>query len=178
MNLYNISILTLFGLFSVALALGLAHYFGGYNFLAMHTQWGTLIHIFISFFAVSILGMASLQALLLGLQNFLLKHHRPSPMLRLLPPLQTMEGLLFVIISSGMLFLSASLITGLFFQENLLTTHILPKIILAICAWILLTLLLVGRYFFGWRGPTAIRWTLSGTLMVILSYFGTKAFMI
>ena len=178
MNLYNFSILTLFGFISAALALVLAHTFGGYDLLASKPQWGTLAHIFISFFAVSILGMASLQALLLGLQNFLLKHHRPSAMLRLLPPLQTMEGLLFVIIWCGQLFLCASLFSGFFFKAQLLTPHLLPKTILALSAWFALTLLLVGRYFFGWRGPTAIRWTLCGSVLAILSYFGTKALLL
>ncbi|MBI2792639.1 MAG: cytochrome c biogenesis protein CcsA [Gammaproteobacteria bacterium] len=161
-----------------AISVGLALFYGGYDFLATKAPYGVLAHIFISFFAVSLLSMASLQALLLGLQNYLLKHHKPSTMLRILPPLQTMEGLLFVIISSGMLFLSASLMTGFLYQDTLLTAQLFPKIVLALCAWILLTLLLVGRYFFGWRGPTAIRWTLSGTLLIIFSYFGTKALLL
>ncbi len=161
-----------------AISLGFALYFGGYEVINTKTQLGVLAHILISFFAISLLALASLQALLLGLQNFLIKHHRPSPILQFLPPLQTMEGLLFLIIWSGMLFLSASLVSGFVFQVGLTTSYLLPKSILALCAWILLTLLLLGRYFFGWRGPTAVRWTLSGTLLAILSYFGTKALLL
>lgn len=162
-----------------ALSLGLALFFGGNAVIDTKTQLGVLAHILISFFAISLLSLASLQALLLGLQNFLLKHHRPSPILRFLPPLQTMEGLLFLIIISGMLFLSASLLSGFFFQPGLaITAYLVPKSILALSAWILLTLLLIGRYFFGWRGPTAVRWTLSGTLLAILSYFGTKVLLL
>lgn len=161
-----------------ALSLGFAIYFGGNEVIDTKAQLGVLAHILISFFAISLLSLASLQALLLGLQNFLLKHHRPSPILRFLPPLQTMEGLLFLIIWSGMLFLSASLASGFFFQTELITSYLLPKSILALCAWFLLTFLLVGRYFFGWRGPTAVRWTLSGTILALLSYFGTKALLI
>lgn len=137
-----------------------------------------LAHIFISFLAMSLLSLASLQALLMGLQNTLLKHHHPSPMLQILPPLQTMETLLFNIIFSGMLFLSGSLLSGFFTQEHFLQVLFLPKTLLAFSAWILLTILLVGRYLFGWRGPTAIRWTMSGTLLAFLSYFGTKALLL
>lgn len=142
------------------------------------TQPTVLAHIFISFLAMSLLTLASLQAVLMGLQNYLLKHHRPSNMLRILPPLQTMETLLFNIILSGMLFLSGSLLSGFFTQENFLSVLLLPKTLLALSAWILLTILLLGRYLFGWRGPTAIRWTVSGTLLAFLSYFGTKALLL
>ncbi|MBS0289957.1 MAG: cytochrome c biogenesis protein CcsA [Proteobacteria bacterium] len=134
-----------------------------------------LTHILISLSAMSFLSLASFQALLMGLQNFLIKHHRPSPLLRLLAPLQSMETLLFTIIWGGMLLLSASLVSGFFYQADHLTSYLFPKTMLAILAWILLTLLIVGRTFFGWRGPTAIRWTLSSTIFAVLSYFGTKA---
>ncbi len=161
-----------------AISLVCAMLMGGNEAIVTKTQPEILPHIFISLFAMSLLTMGSLQAILLGLQNFLLKHHHPSAMLRILPPLQTMEGLLFFIIWCGQLFLCASLGSGFFYNAPLLTPHLLPKTILAISAWFSLTLLLVGRYFFGWRGPTAIRWTLSGTVLAILSYFGTKALLI
>ena len=133
-----------------------------------------LTHIFISMLAVSLLSLASLQALLMGFQNYLLKHHRPAPLLRILPPLQTMEDLLFSIIGIGLVFLSGSLLSGLFFEKALFHPLLSPKVSLAVAAWLLLSVLLVGRYLFGWRGPTAIRWTLIGVLLVLLSYFGTK----
>lgn len=160
-----------------ALSLVLTLSLGGYDVINTKTQPDVLAHIFISLFALSLLTLASLQAVLVGLQNFLLKHHYPSPMLRILPPLQTMEDLLFHIIWGGLLFLSASLLSGFLFQAELLTYYLLPKTLLSLCAWVLLTFLLVGRYLFGWRGATAIRWTLSGTWLAFLSYFGTKAFL-
>lgn len=160
-----------------ALSLGLVMHFIGSDIVDTKAQ-GVLAHIFISMFAISLLLLASLQAILMGLQNSLLKAHKPSKMLSILPPLQAMEALLFHIIWCGMLFFSGSLISGFFYQGPLFTSHLLPKIILALCAWVLLTLLLLGRYRFGWRGPTAIRWTLSGTSFALLSYFGTKALLL
>jgi ABC-type uncharacterized transport system permease subunit len=158
-----------------ALSVGLALSFAGVNVVDTSAQPGVLAHIFISLFATSILALASLQALLMGLQNTLLKRHRPSPMLQILPPLQTMEHFLFLIIGWGMIFLSGSLVTGFFFQEHAVTAYLFSKALLALGAWVLLAFLLVGRFWFGWRGPTAIRWTLSTTLLTFLSYFGTKA---
>jgi ABC-type uncharacterized transport system permease subunit len=34
--------------------------------------------------------------------------------------------------------------------------------------------LLIGRFRYGWRGKTAIVWTLSGFAVLILAYFGSK----
>jgi len=34
---------------------------------------------------------------------------------------------------------------------------------------------LVRRFRYGWRGRTAIIWTLSGFVMLVLAYFGSKA---
>jgi len=143
-------------------------HFGILTYLSAH------LHIFISLLAISALALVSVQAILMGLQNYLLKHHRPSPWLRFLPPLQTMEKCLFHTITFALLLLSGSLFSGLSSHEKLLTPLLLPKIILAFCAWGLFILLLIGRRQFGWRGATAIRWTLSGVLLVFLSYFGTK----
>ena len=34
--------------------------------------------------------------------------------------------------------------------------------------------LLWGRWRFGWRGRTAIRWTIGGFIFLMLAYFGSK----
>ena len=45
---------------------------------------------------------------------------------------------------------------------------------LSICAWAVLGILLAGRWRFGWRGRTAIRWTFAGYAILMLAYFGSK----
>lgn len=135
-----------------------------------------LAHIFISLLAISLLTFAGLQALFMGLQQGLLKQRPPAPFLRDLPPLQRTEALLFQTIGIGSVLLFASLISG-FLYPALFTQGLMLKIMLALCASGLLILLMLGRYRFGWRGRTAIRWTLSGTLLTFLSYFGSKLFL-
>jgi ABC-type uncharacterized transport system permease subunit len=34
--------------------------------------------------------------------------------------------------------------------------------------------LLFGRYRYGWRGRTALRWTLAGFLLLVLAYIGSR----
>lgn len=134
---------------------------------AMPIQLGTLVHIFLSFFASGLLILASAQALVMGCQNYLLKHPRTRLWLPFLPPLQTMEAALFHLLLGGTLLFSASLMSGFFFEGNT-AAWLRPKVFLAIGAWCILGLLLLGRKRFGWRGSTAIRWTLSATLLVLL----------
>jgi ABC-type uncharacterized transport system permease subunit len=159
---------------SVALALGLAKP----EIMATQAQPGMLVHIFVSLLAMSLLILASTQALLMGFQNTLLKHHRAPLLLQILPPLQTMETLLFNIILGGTLLFSGSVLSGFFFEQNVIHSFMHPKTLLAMGAWFLLGLLLFGRKQFGWRGPTAVRWTLSATVLAFLSYFGTKALLL
>ena len=132
------------------------------------------IHILNSIIAFSLLTIAAFQALLLAVQNNQLKSHNPGRLMLAFPPLQAMESLLFQMISAGVLFLSISLLSGFFFIEDLFAQHLVHKTILSIIAWIIFSSLLIGRARYGWRGKTAIRWTLLGFIFLLLAYFGSK----
>jgi ABC-type uncharacterized transport system permease subunit len=130
-----------------------------------------LIHIFLSALSFSVLCIAGLQALFLAyLQRRLRDKSKIFPKL---PPLETMEALLFQIIGIGFLLLSFVVITGLYFFYDRITLSLVQKIVLAFIAWIIFGILLVGRYYFGWRGKRAIYGTLTGVLLLIIIYFGS-----
>ena len=46
---------------------------------------------------------------------------------------------------------------------------------LSCLGWLVFGGLLLGRFRYGWRGRTAIIWTLSGFVVLMLAYFGSKA---
>jgi ABC-type uncharacterized transport system permease subunit len=46
--------------------------------------------------------------------------------------------------------------------------------VLSLIAWAVFATLLWGHWKFGWRGRTAIRWTLGGFVFLMLAYFGSK----
>lgn len=131
-------------------------------------------HVLLSILAYSLLTIATLQALLLAWQNHQLKHHHPLGRVRLLPPLQTMEALLFELLWAGQVLLSLSIISGFVFLEDLFAQHLVHKTVFSLAAWMIYALLLWGRHRKGWRGYTAIRWTLSGFALLMLAYFGSK----
>lgn len=85
-----------------------------------------------------------------------------------------MESLLFQLITVGFILLSVTLISGFFFLEDLFAQHVAHKTLLSLIAWCVFGVLLWGRWRFGWRGQTAIRWTLSGFGFLVLAFFGSK----
>lgn len=135
---------------------------------------GLDIHIVISLTAYSLLAIAAAQSLLLALQDHQLRNRKPGGFVRALPPLETMEQLLFRIIGMGYLLLSLALISGVHFLDDIFAQHKVHKTILSVSAWLVFAILLWGRWRFGWRGRVAIRWTLTGFAILMLAYFGSK----
>jgi ABC-type uncharacterized transport system permease subunit len=138
------------------------------------TSWQLDTHILISLLAYSILGLAVLQALLLAIQERHLHNRQPGGFIRALPPLQTMETLMFEMIGVGFALLTLALLTGVLFLEDIFAQHLVHKTVLSIGAWLVFAILLWGRWRFGWRGRTAIRWTVGGFVFLMLAYFGSK----
>lgn len=135
---------------------------------------GLKIHVLVSIIAYSLLGLAACLSVVLSLQNRMLHNHHPGGWLKRLPPLQVMEKLLFDSIVAGFIGLTLALISGFIFLENLFAQHLAHKTVLSMIAWLVFAILLGGRFTLGWRGRTAIRWTLSGFISLMLAYFGSK----
>lgn len=133
-------------------------------------------HIVVSILAYSLLSLAAVQSLMLLMQERHLRSKHPGGFIRALPPMQTMESLMFQMIGFGFVLLTLTLISGIFFSEALFSqplkfTH---HMVLAVLAWIVYAILLFGRWRLGWRGRPAIHWTLGGFVLLLLAYFGSK----
>jgi ABC-type uncharacterized transport system permease subunit len=137
-------------------------------------NWEMSTHILTSIIAFSLLNIAALQAILLAFQDQQLKSHPPKHFIQSLPPLQTMETLLFQMLGTGLFFLTLSLATGFLFIDDLFAQHLVHKTVLSILAWIIFMGLLIGRSLYGWRGKIAMKWTLIGFVLLLLAYFGSK----
>ncbi len=131
-------------------------------------------HIMVSVIAYSLITLGAFQAGLLAYQDRSIRQHHPGGFIRFLPPLHDMETLLFQFLGFGFLCLSASLLTGFFYLEDIFAQHLVHKTVLSIIGWVILGVLLFGRLKFGWRGKTAIRWTLSAFAFLMLAFFGSK----
>lgn len=158
----------------VALMLALGLWFPSERIVADTGQWPLELHILIATLAYALLTLAAVQAGLLAVQEYRLRQRQPGGFLRGMPPLTTMESLLFQMIGAGFILLSITLLSGLFFLHDWFTQHLVHKATLSFIAWGVFGVLLWGRWRFGWRGRTAIRWTLSGFAVLLLAYFGSK----
>lgn len=135
---------------------------------------GIFIHIMLSIISYSVFCIALIQGALVYVQNNNLKKHNSTVLLRNLPPLLTMENLLFEMIWSGTILLGLAIITGAIFVDNLFAQHLAHKTILSIIAFIIFSTLLAGRRLYGWRGLTASKWTLWGFSFLMIGFLGSK----
>jgi len=99
-----------------------------------------------------------------------------SGWLETLPPLLTLEKLLFRLISAGFLMLTLTLVSGILFSEQLLDRLVSfdHKTVFAVVSWVLFGVLVAGRTFYGWRGRTALRWVLLAFVSLLLAYVGSR----
>lgn len=133
-------------------------------------------HIFISILSYCFITIAAIQALLYVYQERLIKNRTASAMLLTLPPLQTMELLLFRLVTVGFCLLTLTLFSGMLFSQEIFgqTFMLSHHTLLAILSWLVLGTLLFKRYKTGLRGSQAVKWTIAGFLLMQLGYFGTK----
>jgi len=133
-------------------------------------------HVIVALLAYGLLTIAALHALLLSVLERRLRTGNLPPILNGLPPLLTMETMLFRIVIAGFVLLSATVLSGLLFSEALFGqplafTH---KNVFTLLSWAIFAALLVGRFLFGWRGRVALRWTLWGFAALVLAYVGSR----
>ncbi|MDQ3188563.1 MAG: cytochrome c biogenesis protein CcsA [Pseudomonadota bacterium] len=139
------------------------------------------LHLLFAILAYSLLTIAAIHALLMAIMERRLHGEAAVAPGRLgfvidrLPPLLAMERVLFRLITVGFILLTATLISGIFFSEELFGRPLRfdHKTVFAIASWIVFGGLLLGRLIFGWRGRTALRWTLTGFAMLMLAYVGS-----
>ena len=132
-----------------------------------------LSHILFSLAAYSALMMAACQSILLALQERHLKTPGKAAM-TILPPLETMEHLLVAMLWIGLVLLTGSILSGYFFFEDIFARQVVHHIVLTSLSWWVYVFFLGGRYLFGWRGLTAVRWTLVAFSLLVLGYLGSK----
>lgn len=135
---------------------------------------GVALHVLLGIAAFSIITIAAVQSVLVAWLNRELKHKHFSPALRHLPPLQTMEALLFELIWAGFFTLLGVIASGFIFMEDMFAQHLAHKTFFTLLSTAVFAILLWGRHRLGWRGRLAYRWTLAGFGFLIVAYFGVK----
>lgn len=127
------------------------------------------LHIALSTLMFSTICFSAILAGILTIQDRKLrKYHKGFT--ELLPSIESTENLLFKTIITSFLLLTCILISSLFLFNSFFSAKLFNKTILSFFAWIVLAILLTGRFYAGWRGQTATRWTFFGTSLILIIY--------
>jgi ABC-type uncharacterized transport system permease subunit len=138
------------------------------------------LHVLLFVLAYGVMTIAILHVAMLSFLERDLHHagglHGDAPLARFpsLPPLLTLERLLFRLIGVSFALLTLGLVIGIALSEStygraLRFDH---KTLFSVLSWLTLGVLLVGRHVYGWRGRTALRWTSAGFILLLLAYVG------
>jgi ABC-type uncharacterized transport system permease subunit len=141
---------------------------------ASTSGWELTAHILLSMGAAALLFAAAVTALLWVSLDRRLRSRRIADLPAALPPLDALEKIMFRLIAAGFGLLTLALITGFVFVTNLFTQNLVQKTVLSLIAWLVFGVLLIGRMRFGWRGRSAVGWTMSGFAILAVAYFGVK----
>jgi ABC-type uncharacterized transport system permease subunit len=155
-------------------AVGAAMSFAGPSHAEVAAGWELTAHILLSMGAAALLFAAAVTAILLVILDRRLRMRRIVDLSSTLPPLDALEKIMFRLVAAGFGLLTLALITGFVFVTNLFTQNLVQKTVLSLIAWLIFGVLLIGRLRFGWRGRSAVRWTLSGFGILAVAYFGVK----
>lgn len=129
-----------------------------------------LMHILLAVLAISLLCLAALQAILLFFQQRLLRRGTCSAFIRESPCLETNEHVLFTLVGLGSFLLGTVWVLGMVAFSSFTEPTFRWRAVAAVSSWLIFAVLLLGRFFLGWRGRVAIRWTLVGSSLMLLSY--------
>lgn len=160
--------------------------FGGVHVLSYAAAPLFKLHFVIANIAYGLFAIAALHAVLMlfaerrlhGLRGSLERRAggRLASWLDTLPPLLTLEKLLFRLISAGFVLLTLTLVSGILFSEQLLDRPLKldHKTVFAVLSWVMFGALLTARKVSGWRGRAALRWVLASFAALLLAYVGSR----
>jgi len=133
------------------------------------------LHLFAGMLAYSLFAVATFHALLISIVERQL-HVHPSVADRGVPPLLSLEALVFKLTGAAFAVLTLTFAVGIAYSENIFGRALRfdHKTVFVVLSWLIFGLLLAGRLLYGWRGRTALRWTLAGFLMLMLAYPGSR----
>ena len=155
-----------------AAAVALTLIFPSVKLITSHIAIGLELHIALSIVAYSLFGIATIQALFLAFAERKLRQRHP--ILTFLPPLPTMESVMFQLTGLAFVLLTIALVLGTLYVVNVRAQHLGHKIVFSLLAWIVFAVLVTGRWRYGWRGRHAVKYVVTGFVLLAIGFFGTK----
>ncbi|GHB64675.1 inner membrane protein YpjD [Psychrosphaera saromensis] len=172
----NLMILFVTYCFSALLSLAvifIPHDSLAYMGVSIDSSTPLIIHIVLSVSAYCVLVISSLYAVQFRYIDAKLKSKTLS-LNSHLPSLNIVEAQQFRLMFIGLLLLTAALVTGLLFLDNMWAKQYAHKTILSIIAWAAFATLAIGHKLYGWRGRNSAIGTILASVILTLAYFGSR----
>lgn len=143
------------------------------------------VHLLSAILAYSLMTIALIQALvLMALHNWLREgkagkafgREKDGSIIQNAPSVMDMEKMLFRLLWSGFLILSAAIVFGSAYTHGLFGVFFRfdHKTVTTLLAWLVFAVLLWGHHLRGWRGRFAARWVVVGFCMLMIAYIGLR----
>jgi ABC-type uncharacterized transport system permease subunit len=131
-------------------------------------------HVLFAILAFAVLAIATCHGILVLIQHYQLKQGHIRGVMRVFPPIQVMESILFELLWGGVILLLLAIGAGFLFVEDLFAQKLAHKTVLTLLSAALFAGLLAGHHLLGWRGVTAVRLTVAAFALLLLGFFGSQ----
>ncbi len=144
--------------------------------IATSTNLSLKLHVLVSILAYTFISISAIQALVYRYQESQFKNRSGTHILAALPPLETMNSLVFRLLLIGFVLLSLTLLSGSVFSQAVLGVpfEISHHTVFAVFAWALSAYVLIKRNASGMGGRQATPWIIAIFICLQLGYFGSK----
>ncbi len=142
--------------------------------ISVEMSSGMIAHILLSLIAYGILSISMLYACQLAYINHQLKHKSRLMLMGKLPPLMSVETILYQLMNLGTGMLGISLVSGFVFLPSMFSDGYAHKTLLSIIALAIYFTCLVLHKFIGLKARVTIIFNLVGLGVLTLAYFGSR----
>jgi ABC-type uncharacterized transport system permease subunit len=160
--------------FFSALFVMLHYIFPATTGITLNMSIGLVSHILLSLLAFGVLGISALYACQLSFINYQLKHKSKRMLHSGLPPLMSVESILYKLMTVGTLLLLVALGSGFIFVPNMFSDGYAHKTLLSSLALFTFILALGMHHTIGLKARSAVVFNVVGILLLGLGYFGSR----
>jgi ABC-type uncharacterized transport system permease subunit len=160
--------------FSSALFVLLHHLFPATTGISLNMSIGLASHILLSLVAFGVLAISALYACQLAFINYQLKHKSRMMLHTGLPPLMSVESILYKLMTLGTALLLIALASGFVFVPNMFADGYAHKTILSSLALVTFLIALILHRLIGLKGKSAVVFNVVGITLLGLGYFGSR----
>jgi ABC-type uncharacterized transport system permease subunit len=159
-----------------ALCVMLPALFPGSLFTAEAQAPAFIAHVAVAMLASAFFAIGAAHAVLMAVLEKRLHGRARGAAPAGLPPLLTMERMLFQVLGAGFVLLTLTLASGILFSEEIFGRALRfdHKTVFGLIAWLIFAVLLGGRLAYGWRGKMALKGTFAGFAAILLAYVGSR----